>query len=270
MRNVGKLSDGGLFSFDTRWSTPERNHISVMNAAGPLASGQPLINIRDFTREKSTTAVMNVAKPFARRQASFTISRATEETDLTSVLSVIKALIAAPHLLSTKEFTLVPNPTNADSAGKLLFITHPSLPIRKHTTRRNPSLKVGLLSTRGTTPGKSHTSAMCVEKSLFKRRVLQSMSKLILERDPIHLPSVGRPLPSGQFSRNIRESTLGRGPTNVMSVARPSDSSQILASTREFIVEVGPISVMSVGNCSDRTQLLFVIRLLTKEQESLW
>lgn len=169
MKNVGKLSDGGLFLFDTRWYTLERNRINVMNVAGLLASGQLLINIRDFTQEKSTTTVMNVAKPFARKQASFTISRATEETDLISVFSVIKVLIAVPHFLSTKEFTLVQSPMNAMIVGKLLFITHLLLPIRKPITRRNPSLKVVLLSSRGTTPGRSPTSAVYVEKHLFKK-----------------------------------------------------------------------------------------------------
>lgn len=169
MKSVGKLSDGGLFLFDTRWYTLERNRINVMNVAGLLASGQLLTSIRDFTREKSTTTVMNVAKPSARKQASFTISRATEETDLISVFSVIKVLIAVPHFLSTKEFTLVQSPTNAMIVGKLLFITHLLLPIRKPITRRNLSLKVVLLSSRGTTPGRSPTSAVYVEKHLFKK-----------------------------------------------------------------------------------------------------
>lgn len=172
MKNVGKLSDGEPFLFDTRWYTLERNHINVMNVAGLLASGQRLTNIRDFTREKSTTTVMNVAKPFARKQASFTISRATGETDLISVFNVIKVLIAVPHFLSTKEFTLVQNPMNAVIVGKLLFITHLLLPIRKLITRRNSSLKVVLVSSGRTTPARSPISAVYVEKHLFKKQVL--------------------------------------------------------------------------------------------------
>lgn len=172
MKNVGKLSDGGPFLFDTRWYTLERNHINVMNVAGLLASGQRLTNIRDFTREKSTTTVMNVAKPFARKQASFTISRATGETDLISVFNVIKVLIAVPRFLSTKEFTLVQNPMNAVIVGKLLFITHLLLPIRKLITRRNSSLKVVLLGSGRTTPARSPISAVYVEKHLFKKQVL--------------------------------------------------------------------------------------------------
>ena len=140
-----------------------------MNVAGLLASGQHLTNIRDFTREKSTTTVTNVAKPFARKQASFTISRAIEETDLINVFSVIKVLIAVLHFLSIKEFTLEQNPTNATIVGKLLFITHLLLPIRKPITRRNPSLKVVLFSSRGTTPRRSPTNAVYVEKHLFKK-----------------------------------------------------------------------------------------------------
>lgn len=85
VKYAGKPSGGRLCLFDTRWCTPERNLTSVMNVAGPLASGQFLTNISGFTREKSTTTAMSVAKPFARKQASFTISRATKGTNLSSV-----------------------------------------------------------------------------------------------------------------------------------------------------------------------------------------
>lgn len=141
-----------------------------------------------------------MARPFARKQASFTISRATKETDLVSVFRVIKVVIAIPHLLSTKEFTLVQNPVRAVSVGKLLFITHLLLPIRKCTTRKNPSLKVVLLGIRETTPGRSLTCVMSVGKLLFKTEVLQNMSKFLLEREPMNVLSVGRPLLRGQSS----------------------------------------------------------------------
>lgn len=115
----------------------------------------------------------------------------------------------------------------------------------------------------------------------------------MLERDPINVLSVGRPLFEGQSSRNIwesivggstsvrsvrmpsqeapasfniRESTVGQGPTSVLSMARPSDRGQTLVSPREFMVEAVPLSVASVGNCPGRAQLL-LIRLLTEEQE---
>lgn len=152
-----------------------------MSVTKPLAGGQLLTSIRDFTQERSTTTVMSAAKPSARKQASFTISRSTRETNRTIVLSVIRVSVGVRYLLSIKEFTLGRSPMSAASVEKPLCITHPWFPTRRSTTKKsaisvrnvgNPSARVALFSTRGSTLGKNLTSVMYVEKPLFRGQVL--------------------------------------------------------------------------------------------------
>jgi hypothetical protein len=176
---VGKLYIGGLFLFDTRWSTPERNHINVMNVAGLFSSGQCLTNTRDFTGKKSTTTVTNVAKPFARKQTSFTVSRTTEETDLINVFSVIKVLIAIPYLFSIKEFILGQNPTNAMIVGKL-FVYNSSLATHQETHHKEkPFTQSG-----PTQQQRNHKREKPYKCSVCRKIFVQKLS--LLEHKQIH------------------------------------------------------------------------------------
>ena len=152
-----------------------------MSVAKPLASGQLLINIRDFTQERNTTTVMNVAKPLARKQASFTISKSTQEINLIIVLSVIKVLVGVQFLPNIKEFILGQSPMSAVSVEKPLFITPPLFPTRRSTTKKNaisvrnvgsPSVRAALFSIRESTMERNPTNVMYVEKPLFRGQVL--------------------------------------------------------------------------------------------------
>lgn len=77
----------------------------------------------------------------------------------------------------------------------------------------------------------------------------------MLERDPINVLSVERPLFEGQSSGNIWESTVG-GSTSVLSVRMPSQEAPTSFDIRESTVGRVPTSALSEARPSDRGQTL--------------
>lgn len=209
VKNEGKLSSGGLCLFDTRWFTLERNHTSIMNVVRLLASGQLLTNIRDSTQEKSNTTVMNVAKPFARKQDSFTISRATEET-LYQCLQYNKSFNHCSTLTQNQGVHIGTKPYECNECGRFLFVTHLWLPIRKCTTRRNPSLKVVLLSIRETIPERS----LC---DICGKAFVQKSN--LIYHEQIHTPE--RPYKCAEYGKAFTQRSVLTRPQGVHTGEKP-------------------------------------------------
>lgn len=103
------------------------------------------------------------------------------------------------------------------------------------------------LSTRGSTLERSPLPVVTVAKPLLRVPTLSCISEAILVRGRMSAKSVGKPSAAFHTSSCTRESTLQRSRTTAASVGRPSVSCLALLFTRGFTVETFRMCVMNVG-----------------------
>lgn len=167
------------------------------------------------------------------------------------VKNVEKPLVSEQILLDIREFTVVKNPMNVVTVGKLSGAAQGSLGTGESILERNL------------------TVVKSVGKPSARAPLLFSIRRFTVETKAMHVLNVVRLLGEVLFLGNTKESILVRNLMNVMNVKNPLIKAQPSPSTREPTLGKNLMNAMNVGKYLGIGQALCSIREHTPEFSSV-